>query len=102
LAIPISRFALVTVTLQRRKSMARHFLRCRANAKILTGNPMARMGKRFCRPHPEAADRQGQTDFAKARSRHGFACNLRLFSGLFTIPAQKFVIALIDSFRSHP
>ncbi|MBB4288620.1 hypothetical protein GGE16_000636 [Rhizobium leguminosarum] len=68
--------------------MARHFLRCRA-----------RMGGGFSRSDPEAEMVAAASPQISTTVWFG---RIPIILSLFTIPAQKFVIALIDSLRSHP
>jgi hypothetical protein len=83
-------FASVTGDIAKAQGDGKAFSLLPANAKISTGDRSgwAKLDDPIPRRTSSAAS--------------GFGRNLRLFSGLFTIPAQKFVIALIDSFRSHP
>jgi hypothetical protein len=91
LAIPISRFASVTGDIAKAQGDGKAFSLLPANATIwpaIGGNGWAKLDDPILRQTSSAAP--------------GFGRNLQQFFGLFTIPAQKFVIALIDSFRSHP
>ena len=77
--------------------MARNFLRRQGNANPLDSNPANGRATDFDDPILKRKIVRREdccgSDFGR---------NRREFSGLFTIPAQKFVIAVIDSSRSHP
>ncbi|MBY5836675.1 hypothetical protein J3P71_05275 [Rhizobium leguminosarum] len=100
MAIPISRFASVIGDIAKAQGDGKAFSSLPGQCEELERRSDKAEGKGFD-DYRQAADRRARTSSAKFACA-GFGRNLRLFSGLFTIPAQKFVIALIDSSRSHP
>ncbi|MDU0309500.1 hypothetical protein [Rhizobium sp. 10PS4] len=98
MAIPISRFASVTGDIAKAQGDGKAFSSLPGQCEELE----RRSGRAEGQWVLTTIIAKQIAECGRVRLRPGFGRNLRLFSGLFTIPAQKFVIGLIDSSRSHP